>query len=42
MVAGVREQIDQTRQLLAETSEAQTEQMRSMIDGMLGRVSTID
>ena len=35
MVAGVREQIDQTRQLLAETSEAQTEQMRSMIDGML-------
>ncbi len=43
MIAGVREQMDQTRQLLAEASEAQTEQMRSMMDGMLNTFQgTID
>ena len=31
-------QMDQTRQLLAETTEAQTEQMRTMMDGMLNTV----
>ena len=35
MIAGVREQINQTHHLLAETSEAQTERMRRMMDGML-------
>ncbi len=35
MIGGVQEQIDQTRQLLAENAETQTEQMRSMMDGVL-------
>ena len=35
MIAGVREQMDQTRRLLAETSEEQTGQMQNMMDGML-------
>ncbi len=35
MIAGVQEQIDQTRSLLAATSEEQTEQMRNRLDGML-------
>ena len=35
MIAGVQEQVDQTRSLLAATSEEQTEQMRSRLDGML-------
>lgn len=35
MIAGVREQINQAHQLLAKTSEAQTERMRNMMDGML-------
>ena len=43
MIGGVREQIDQSRQLLAESSEAQTAQMRSMMDGMLNAFQgTID
>ena len=43
MIGGVREQIDQTRQLLAETSAAQTEQMRIMMEGMLNTFQgTID
>ena len=43
MIVGVREQMDQTRRLLAETSEAQTVQMRSMMDGMLNTFQgTID
>ena len=35
MIAGVQRQVDQTRSLLAATSEEQTEQMRSRLDGML-------
>lgn len=35
MIAGVQEQVDQTRSLLAATSEEQTEQMKSRLDGML-------
>ena len=35
MMAGVQEQIEQTRQLLSETSQEQTGQMQSMMDGML-------
>ena len=35
MIASVQEQVDQTRSLLAATSEEQTEQMRSRLDGML-------
>ena len=35
MIAGVQEQVNQTRSLLTETSEEQTEQMRSRLDGML-------
>ena len=35
MIAGVQEQVDQTRSLLAATSEEQTEQMGSRLDGML-------
>ena len=43
MIAGVREQINQTHHLLAETSEAQTERMRRMMDEMLNTFqSTID
>ena len=43
MIAGVRGQIDQTRQLLAETTEAQTAQMQRMMDGMLNAFQgTID
>ena len=43
MIGGVGEQIDQSRQLLAESSEAQTAQMRSMMDGMLNAFQgTID
>ena len=43
MIGDVREQIDQTRQLLAATSETQIEQMRSMMDGILNTFQgTID
>ena len=35
MMIGVQEQVNQTRQLLSETSQDQTEQMKSMMDGML-------
>ena len=35
MMVGVQEQVDQTRQLLSETSQDQTAQMKSMMDGML-------
>ena len=43
MIGGVREQMDQTRQLLAETSQAQTERMRRMMDEMLNTFQgTID
>ena len=35
MIAGVQQQLNQTRQLLAETSETQTEQMRNMMGEML-------
>ena len=43
MIAGVREQMDQTRHLLAETTEAQTAQMQRMMDGMLSAFQgTID
>ena len=43
MIAGVREQMDQTRHLLAETTEAQTAQMQRMMDGMLNAFQgTID
>ena len=35
MIAGVREQIDQTRQLLKQTSESQTERLESMIGEIL-------
>lgn len=35
MMIGVQEQVNQTRQLLSETSHGQTEQMKSMMDGML-------
>ena len=35
MIAGVQEQIEQTRQLLSETSQEQRGQMQSMMDGML-------
>lgn len=43
MIAGVREQINQTHHLLAETSEAQTERMRRMMDEMLNTFQgTID
>ena len=43
MIAGVREQMDQTRHLLAETTEAQTAQMQRMMDGMLSTFQgTID
>ena len=34
MMVGVQEQVDQTRQLLSETSHGQTEQMKSMMDEM--------
>ena len=35
MMIGVQEQINQTRQLLSETSHGQTEQMKNMMEGML-------
>ena len=35
MMRGVQEQVNQTRQLLSETSHGQTEQMKSMMEGML-------
>ena len=35
MMVGVQEQVNQTRQLLSETSQDQTAQMKSMMDGML-------
>lgn len=35
MMIGVQEQVNQTRQLLSETSHGQTEQMKSMMEGML-------
>ncbi len=35
MIAGVQEQINQTHQLLNETSQTQTSQMNSMMEGML-------
>ena len=34
MMVGVQEQVDQTRQLLSETSHGQTEQMKGMMDEM--------
>ena len=34
MMVGVQEQVDQTRQLLSETSHGQTEQMKNMMDEM--------
>ena len=34
MMIGVQEQVNQTRQLLSETSHDQTEQMKSMMEGM--------
>ena len=41
MIAGVQEQINQTRQLLAETSQEQTAQMNSMMEGMINSFQSV-
>lgn len=41
MIASVQEQINQTRQLLAETSQEQTDQMKNMMDEMIKTLQSV-
>ncbi|MDE0086939.1 MAG: anti-phage ZorAB system protein ZorA [Candidatus Poribacteria bacterium] len=41
MIASIQEQINQTHQLLAETSQEQTDQMKNMLEGMINTLQSV-